>query len=75
MGPILQYVVGVPFGLFLLIGGPFFAYGAFTNQNEPQNNGKLSGLLFLIIFPLAGWFLLKAILFDGLDFSGPGRYG
>ena len=39
MGPILQYVVGVPFGLFCLVGGPFFAYLAFTNQNQPQNNG------------------------------------
>ena len=72
MGPILQYVVGVPFGLFCLFGGPFAAYGAFTNQNQPQNNGFLSGMLFLILGPLAGWFILKAILFDGLYFSGSG---
>ena len=75
MGSILQYVVGVPFGLFCLVGGPFFAYLAFTNQNQPQNNGIWSGMLFLIGGPLLGWFTLKAILFDGLIFGGPGRYG
>ena len=75
MGPILQYVVGVPFGLFCLIGGPYGAYLAFTNQNQtPNNNGFVSGMFFLTAGPLAGWFILKAILFDGLDFGGPGRY-
>ena len=68
-------MVGVPVGLFCLVGGLFFAYLAFTNQNQPQNNGFWSGILFLILGPLIGWFILKAILFDGLDFSGPGRCG
>ena len=75
MGSILQYVVGVPFGLVCLLGSPIAAYRAFTNQNKPQNNGVFSGVLFLIFGPLCGWFILKAILFDGLIFGGPGRYG
>jgi hypothetical protein len=66
MGPILQYIIGVPVALVCLIGGPFAAYCAFTNLNQPQNNGIGSGLVFLILGPTIGIFLLKAIFFDGL---------
>ena len=75
MGPILQYLVGVPFGLFCLFGGIIGAIGAFGNKwKEDKNNGFWSGIAFLVCAAF-GWFILKAILFDGLHFSGPGRYG
>ena len=75
MGPILQYVIGVPFGLFCLIGGPFWSYLAFCNKCEKdEHNGFWCGIIGLggSVF---GFFILKAILFEGLHFSGMGRVG
>ena len=76
MGPILQYVVGVPFGLFALFGGIYLAFNAFFNKNEKEtNNGIWAGVCFLLLAYFGFW-VLKAILFIGLDFGGgPGRYG
>jgi hypothetical protein len=75
MGPILQYIVGVPFGLFCLFGGVIWASAAFRNKCEKdEHNGFLCGVIGLggSVF---GGAILWAILIHGLDFSGPGRYG
>jgi len=76
MGPILQYVIGVPFGLFCLVWGLGGAWAAFTKTaKEDKNNGFWAGIGALCgaAFGVA---ILWAILFEGLDFgSGPGRIG
>ena len=50
MGPIVQYVLGVPIGLFCLFYGLYAAYGVFMKTNEEENhNGFGAGLAFLVL--------------------------
>ena len=75
MGYILQYVVGVPFGLCRLIGGPCWSYLAFFNKcKKKEHNGFWCGIIGLGVSAL-GFFILKAIFSGGLSFSGMGRVG
>jgi len=76
MGPILQYVVGVPFGLFCLFGGVYWSSLAFSNKcKKDEHNGFWCGVIGLG-GSCFGFIMLKAILFDGLGpFTGLGRVG
>ena len=74
MGPILQYVVGLPFGIYIFLWGIHAVYKSYATGGDPEAKGFslwISG----ICAAAFGGFLVHAILFGELQFSGMGRVG
>jgi hypothetical protein len=68
MGGILQYLVGVPAGGFILIWGLRGAWAAFTNTaEEDDDNGFGSGIAYLFAAAFSVG-VLWAILIEGLKY-------
>ncbi len=66
MGPILQYMIGVPAGLAMIVFGLYGAFKAFTNTaEEEKHNGFGAGIGYLS-FVAFGAAILWAILWEGL---------
>ena len=76
MGPILQYLIGVPAGLAMVVCGLYCALRAFTNAAEEEKyNGFGAGIGYLV-WVAFGVAILWAILWEGLWHWGQyPRYG
>jgi hypothetical protein len=76
MGPILQYVIGVPAGFYFLFAGLKGVYQAFTKPTEELELGFFFTVIAGLFAAFLGGAIVYSILFVGLDFGGgPGRLG
>ena len=78
MGPILQYVLLVPIGIVLFLWGVRAVYKSYAKAGSPDAPAdfSLTRLWFSgVVAAVLGAAIVYAVLFEGLSFGGPGRYG